>query len=160
MRDLQKIYIECLLEIQSLGIPVGNIESVEWARFRKKYGNCIRSRDNTFKIQISYICKKEDIHLDDLKGVICHELLHTCDGCFNHENLWMKYASMVDEAYGYGVAVCKTTFDFQNRDDPVLYHATCSHCGGKWDIRNPDDYAQFCKGTAAHCIWCKDGYYV
>lgn len=159
MRDLQKIFEECLLEIQSLGIPTGEIESVEWARFRKKYGYCTKNWDNKFKIQISYICKKENIHLNDLKGVICHELLHTCDGCFNHGALWMKYAAMVDESYGYGVSVCKTIFDFQNRDSPVLYHAKCNHCGGRWDIRNPDDYYQFCNGKVAHCIWCRDGYY-
>lgn len=161
MRDLQKICQECIEELQAIGIEVGNIESVEWARFRKNYGVCVRNGIlNTFTIQISYICKKEEVHYDDLKGVMCHELRHTCDGCFDHGALWMKYAYMVDEAYGYGVSMCKTTYDFKHRDSPVLLHTVCDCCGGRWDIRDPDEYKWFCNGEPAHCIWCENGYYV
>lgn len=42
MRDLQKIYEECLLEqIQSLNIPVGNIIGISWVEMNNNWGLCV-----------------------------------------------------------------------------------------------------------------------
>ena len=40
---------------------------------------------------------------EKIRGVLAHEILHTCKGCYNHGNMWKEYAAMMNSAYGYNI---------------------------------------------------------
>lgn len=49
MRDLLKIYEECLEEVKSLKIPVGDIKCIEWATLMDAWGKWRRVWENDHK---------------------------------------------------------------------------------------------------------------
>ena len=159
MRNLQKIFVECLDKVKALDIPVGNIDSIGWKKLDKEWGICIQyERINTFDIKISTICQRKIILMDDLKSIVIHEILHTCEGCFEHTNLWVGYALRVDDAYGYSVATFKSPFEFMNHDMPILFTGVCKNCGGRCEFRNPSNWQKIQNGAKFHCGWCKENF--
>lgn len=38
-----------------------------------------------------------------IQMTIVHELLHTCEGCFNHGAKWKYYAEVMNNKYGYQI---------------------------------------------------------
>lgn len=158
MRNLQQVFNECLMEVNAINIPIGNIESIEWAGFRNKWGLCIHHIDSgIYDIKISSRCKNTNIRLADLKNIIFHEMIHTCDGCMEHNKLWVGYALALDENYGYDVATAKTDFDLWNYDTPIICKLICKNCGGKREIRRKSSWERIQNGDKLICQWCKSG---
>ena len=142
-----------------MDIPVGVINGIGWSKLDNGWGICIRHSDtNTFDIRIATECQRKVIVKEDLKAGILHEILHTCDGCFDHSKLWVKYALKIDDVYGYSVSIFKTPFDFLHYDLPVLHKMVCKNCGGSWEIRNLSDWEKIQSGTTAHCGWCGENF--
>lgn len=159
MRNLQKIFDECLEKVKALDIPIGTIDSIGWKKLDKKWGICIRhKRTNTFDIKISMICQRKIILLDDLKSIVFHEILHTCEGCTGHTKLWVNYALKIDDAYGYSVSVFKTPYEFMNHNLPILYKGVCKNCGVRCEIRDPSDWQKIQNGIKFHCVWCGENF--
>lgn len=101
--ELNRILKEVIKQAQDIGIPVPAdiCEQVDInPRPKKRYG-CCRLKNGVYHIEISEFilaCDPEKI-----SGVIAHEVLHTCKGCYNHGNMWKRYAVMMNSAYGYNI---------------------------------------------------------
>lgn len=81
---LNRILKEVIIEARSLNIPVPFTIYEEIKvnpRPKKRYG-CCRKKDNQFIIEISAFML--DCTYDKIRGVIVHEVLHTCEGCYEH----------------------------------------------------------------------------
>lgn len=157
MRDLQKIFEECLAEVKALDIPVGKITKVEWSELEDAWGRChrIRTNDSTeFTIQISSRYADENIHLSELYDTFFHEILHTCPRCWGHRKTWVKYALMIDKAYGHEVAFYKSEYDIKNHDLPILHQMVCPNCKGKFGIKDKEIWERIQHGGGAYCGWC------
>lgn len=155
--DLQKIFNECLFEIKSLNIPVGNIRSIEWTDMDDAWGLCGREWINDhfcYIIKISTAFLTEKINIKELRTTICHEILHSCPRCWGHKKTWVKYALKVDKKYGYEVATYKTEYDVLNSELPTLHQMICPNCGGKLLIKKQYIWEQVKDGDIAHCGWC------
>lgn len=103
MRDLTAYAIECMTELDNIGIEYGNIiEFTVNTRAKKRWGQC-KAVPGGYSINISNVLLDERNDIKGLKETIHHELLHSCKGCMNHGNNWKRLAQKVNRAYGYNI---------------------------------------------------------
>lgn len=103
MRDLQVIARECMAELNSIGIKYGKItEFTINTRAKKRWGQCKRIPEGySININVALLDERNDIK--GLKNTIIHEILHTCEGCFNHGADWKMLADKVKNKLGYDI---------------------------------------------------------
>lgn len=128
---------ELIKELKDIGIPVSsNIEDVVInTRAKARFGACKvrknRLGQKKFIIEIS----NEIIGCDtkEIKGVIIHELLHTCSGCFNHGKNWKSYSRLVEDKLGYTIERTQKYEDFglsrPKEKEKIKYLVKCCGCG-------------------------------
>ena len=136
--NLDNILKEVIDEARRLKIPVPFTISDKVLlnpRPKKRYG-CCRKKDNKFIIEISEFVLKCPI--GKIRGVIAHEVLHTCEGCYGHGLEWKKYASMMNDAYGYNI---KRASSFEEMglepsdsdvNNNIIYIIKCRKCGKEY----------------------------
>ena len=125
---LQKLYNECIKELNSIKINVvdneniGEIEINLAKRNSKRYGCCKQDepRKNCYhivkrgkrKIKQYDVFKKHHIEiskwvmqLDEkiIKNTIMHEIIHCLPNCNNHGLQFKKYANYINEKLGYNI---------------------------------------------------------
>lgn len=101
--ELNRNLKEVIKQAQDIGIPVPAdiCEQVDInPRPKKRYG-CCRLKNGVYHIEVSEFIL--DCDPDKIRGVIAHEVLHTCRGCYNHGDMWKRYAAMMNSAYGYNI---------------------------------------------------------
>lgn len=154
---LQRIYKECIEELDSIGIQFKNKEiNIQISkRNNKRYGCCKPEKpDESYKkIErkgFRYIIKygnykkytieispwvmelKEEI----IKNTIIHELIHCIPYCTNHGNEFKRYAKIVKEKLGYEITRTgnkkedfqKSNIKYKENDD-YKYKIICKECG-------------------------------
>lgn len=103
MRDLIDFTIQCMNELDRIGIPYGNVIDVTIkTRAKKRWGQC-RKVPGGFTININVVLLDEKNDVDGLRNTIFHELLHTCPDCWNHGTQWKAYAAMIRRELGYNI---------------------------------------------------------
>ena len=111
MRNVNVIAIECMRELENIGIQCGNVISFEVnTRAKKRWGQC-RKIGNDYIISINHILLRDDTDINGLKNTIIHELLHTCKGCMSHTGEWKRLAEKVNKYYGYDIKRCDSSND-------------------------------------------------
>ena len=97
---------EVIQEARALKIPVSStIEKnvIVNGRPKKRFGCCRKSR-NGFEIEVSrFLLDEARCSEKIVKGVLAHEVLHTCRDCYEHGMLWKSYAGQMNKAYGYQI---------------------------------------------------------
>lgn len=101
--DLEKIAGKCGRELNRIGIPVGQIVKVDVIKDKYIFGRLVRAGDGTYILQIPDIYKNPKHKLEEIKTVICHQILHTVKNCMNHGKTWEEYAKKVDREFGYNI---------------------------------------------------------
>lgn len=102
-RELNRNLKEVIKQAQDINIPVPAdiCEQVDInPRPKKRYG-CCRLRNGKYYIEVSEFILTCDP--DKIREVLAHEVLHTCRGCYDHGNMWKRYAAMMNSAYGYNI---------------------------------------------------------
>jgi len=157
MRSLKILLNKCMKELDALNIPYGNIHKIEYADVGKCLGKCIAYYEEVFDIQISELFKNCEADILDLKAIIMHELLHTCDGCNNHGELWRKYAALVDSAYHYDVLGFRTRRQvfLKEKEKEIIHRLVCPNCGGFWNIRDEKLWEKILRDEDYECSWCE-----
>ena len=93
---------EVIQEARALKIPVSStIEKnvIVNGRPKKRFGCCRKSR-NGFEIEVSrFLLDEAGCSEKIVKGVLAHEVLHTCRDCYEHGMLWKSYAGQMNKAY-------------------------------------------------------------
>ena len=132
-KDLWKIAVECIEELEAINIQVGKILSFEINyTANRRWGQCCRKPNGWHTINISYKLLANDVDIKALKDTLFHELLHTCDGCMNHGTRWKNYADRVNKAYGYNIKRCTSAEEKNIEDDReklAKYKFVCEDCG-------------------------------
>lgn len=172
MRDLEQYAIQCMEELEAIGIEYGNIIDVKPnTRAMKRWGQC-RSDPDGYRININTVFLDERNSEQGLKETIIHELLHSCKGCMNHGKTWKQLAAKVNSAYGYNIKRCssaeekgvlKETTVSEKKDAPKKTNvahipsskrvAECVECGYTYTgagmsrvVRQIKHYRCFCGG--------------
>lgn len=155
MRDLQQYISICQYELASIGIQCGAIEEIKVnTRAKRKFGLCQKS-NNGYIIEISYILLYEQNPELALKNTIIHELLHTCEGCFNHGVQWQVLADKVNKHFGYHIQRIDSDDDIGIVYNPCKYKYVlkCKKCGSEFKrmkrsnfVAHPEYYRCDCGG--------------
>lgn len=126
---LNKLYLECINELKTIGIDMlnkekmGEIKISISKRNNKRYGCCKQEKpDEAYKtlikkgrrriikyekfaihnIEISpWVLELED---DIIKNTIIHELIHCIPFCNNHGEVFKKYAKFINLKLGYNIS--------------------------------------------------------
>lgn len=137
MRDLTAYAIECMTELDNIGIEYGNIiEFTVNTRAKKRWGQC-KAVPGGYSINISNVLLDERNDIKGLKETIHHELLHSCKGCMNHGNNWKRLAQKVNRTYGYNIKRTNSAADkgvLEETRPPVKqreinHKVVCLDCG-------------------------------
>lgn len=154
VRDLKAVYSECIAEVVNAGIVPGNIVSVTVnTRAVKQLGLC-RRRYSNFHISISSRLLADSVPIKTLKGAVIHEILHSCDGCMNHGEMWLRLAAIMNRKYGYSIQRTVTREETQFIEKPkAKYIIVCESCGHVFEryrmsdlVKNTDNYKCACGG--------------
>ena len=158
MRDLNKIFMECLEEVKNAGIEPGKIVRVSINnRMVKKWGQCKRN-NGQYYIEISSLFLDEKNSIDGLKNTIIHEILHTCKNSFDHKQKWKEYAKIMNLKYGYNIKRTSTAEEkgiMKESLPEAKYQLICEKCGHIYNhyrmckaIKNPEYYGcGICNGN-------------
>lgn len=137
MRNLATIGIQCENDLVGIGIPIGRIsEYTVNTRAKTRLGRCVSKRSGGYRIEISEVLLRDDVPLDELKNTIYHELIHTCYGCMNHDEMWKRFAKKVSISFGINISRTASNGDKSvqilreelNRREPK-YKYECQSCG-------------------------------
>lgn len=145
----------CSDELKKIGLNVGHVSDVLFRR-DKDYGWCRKNDDDTFTILVSQKYAREDADLFGLKGLLCHELLHTCpddnsDDADAHGPKWREMARKVEKEYGYKIMAQSNTDAIKQASDTPKQRYVCPICGGYYDVYNKDDDVG---SDTLYCNWC------
>lgn len=138
MKDLQYYFQLALNEMDVLDIPYNHIEECTInTRAKHRYGQC-RRRNGKYYINISERLLEDYVPTKSLMTVLCHEILHTIDGCMNHGKLWKEYADLVNDCYAYNITTTssdkkyglKPQENVKRKRMDYKYRVECCNCGG------------------------------
>lgn len=136
MKNLNRLYHDCLWDVHSLGIVTGKINSITInTRAKKRWGLTRMNPDGSFDISINVSLLRDDLDDMSAKNTIAHEILHTVKGCFDHKALWQSYADRMNKAYGYNIKRCTAASEKglepvgRVRHEEYKYSLTCTNCG-------------------------------
>lgn len=136
-KKLNEVYHDCVSMLKDINIPVGYVRLITVnTRAKKRWGQCTYKYKNidgkkVFDINISYrLFEPQAEH--GLYNTVIHELLHTCDGAYNHGKMWQLYA---DRVYSkYGIEIKRTSTESEKGVKPLpptppKYICRCNKCG-------------------------------
>lgn len=159
MENLQKLYNECIQELNSIGININEIEEKTdikvSKRNNKRYGCCKQEEPDKLSKYITkyhgkrkieyYKFNKHHIEIspwvmklnkDIIKNTIIHEIIHCFPGCNNHGTEFKRYALYVNEKLGYNITRIGNKKDDYLKsnlkyDEKIHYNykIECKNCG-------------------------------
>lgn len=124
---------ECKNELDEIGIYYGTVLEYKInTRAKRKWGDCKRINDDSFVISISEELLSKGTKRG-IKQTIMHELLHTIDGCFNHQQKWKMIADYVNKKCNYDIQRTNTAEELGLSEEEKLnkskYIFKCEKCG-------------------------------
>lgn len=139
MRDYTQIAIEVMIQVREAGIVPGDIKRIVTnSRTKNRWGQCRRILNRStgkteYEIEIGEWMTDEKFPESLIRNTIAHEILHSCDGCMNHGAKWHRFATIMNQKYGYDIQtyVTKEEQAIRNEVEPVKYkyNFKCNKCG-------------------------------
>ena len=162
MRDLQKLYKECVQECKDANIPIqsNRVFKIKYTDYKpeKHWGFCVRNKEKmTFSIFINSLLSGEECPIEELKHTVIHELLHTCPRCWGHGKTWMKYVRILNKKYGYELTTTRDNDAVFHKEKPILHRYICETCGSFLELRTEDETC-FNPHVYNICAFCREPY--
>ena len=134
---LEKLYKECIQELNSIGINVPKNRIIEVkinTRSKKRYGCCKKVSKEKFLIEVSEWVM--DLNEDIIKNTIMHELIHCMPRCNNHGEYFKKYAELINVKLGYNISrtgnkerdFIKSNLEYIEKPVKFRYRIICENC--------------------------------
>ena len=131
----RELFEECADSMKKAGIPINYDRIVDFGIIPIRNTRAIcRSYDEKNEFGI-YIDRGAVYHMDDkrvvdnIRSVLCHELLHTCPGCMTHNEKFLEYARLCDEKLSTKTLRHIDKKLYYNPDLPVKMKLLCENCG-------------------------------
>ena len=99
------------------------------SRAKSRFGRCIRENDGRFMIELS--SRLYDAPEHSCRQTLAHELIHTCEGCMNHGELFRRYAEKMNRKYGYNIKRTNSAEEMgvESGSENGKYIVVCKKCG-------------------------------
>ena len=108
MKDLQRLFEECMKELAGIGIGAEPILSVTVnTRAKKRWGQA-KKVPGGWEINISSQLLQDDLPDTPAKTVLIHEILHCRWNGTNHYGYWRALADKVNRELGYRIRTTDT----------------------------------------------------
>lgn len=138
-KDLNTVLKKVICEAREVKIPVPYHICEEVfinPRPKKRFG-CCKKQEDQFLIEISeFVLASSE---EAIKGILAHEVLHTCPGCYEHGARWKEYAARMNETYGYRIKRVSTRRELglpqqegETEDGKIRYIIKCNRCGREY----------------------------
>lgn len=142
-------------DLEHIGIPVSkDIEDVVInKRAKSRFGACKVKKNKLGKKSFVIEISEEVLGCEtkELSTIIVHELLHTCNGCFNHGRKWKLYCDLVEHKLGYKITRTQNYKDLGlDKPEPkeeIKYIVRCKGCGQEFPrkrmcnlVKHPEKY--------------------
>ena len=152
-QELDQLFTDCKRKLLLINIPVAKDITLRInTRAKKRMGLCERNPlTNAYIVEASYFAL---VNKEQVENTLIHELLHTCEGCMNHGNLWKQYADKVKMYFNINI---ERTFSMSELEEcgiiipKAKYTVYCSECGNSWDkhkqsniTKHPENYKCSC----------------
>lgn len=154
---LKELTEECAAELDEIGLRTGRVSGIVFLRDDKAYGRCRKNNNGDFTIFVSYKYAKREADRFGLKGLLCHELLHTCPEddtnlrTGEHGPKWREMARKVEMELGYKVMSQSRTDAVRRASGTPARKYVCPVCGGYYNAFDKNDKAGM---KAPRCKWC------
>lgn len=139
-QKLERVYMECVDEMNAIEIPFGRITEVTVNyRAKSRWGQCCKRFDaygTMYKIDIRCDLCHPDAPEKALKETIIHEIIHTCPDCMCHTGEWLRLVGIVNDCYNYNIKRGETAED-KGMDEFYRTHE---------ETREEDKYRFVCEG--------------
>jgi len=149
MKDLERLVAACKADLDSLGIPYGNVAKWEInTRAKHRWGRCVKTANGTYTISIAQRLLQDAVREQAAKDTIMHELLHTVNGCFRHTGKWKLLAGQVNRCLPQYTVKTTTSAEEKGIAQPEpKYIVKCLGCGQQCNrdrmtafVRHPERY--------------------
>ena len=107
MKYIDKLLLDVINDAHSIGIPISN-NIVRTIYIDKKRYDRVASCYKYALVDMYVIHISEDTlqaNENEIKNIIAHEILHTCDASMDHGYLWKKYCKLMNNHYGYDIQI-------------------------------------------------------
>lgn len=166
---LAKLTIECLDNLEAIGLRPYKLTSVKLRKQNKKFGCChIRYNAKSGEIKHNRITINRRLieeNADDkaILQTLYHEILHSMRECFDcgHDGKWAEYADLVNDCYSMNIKQYGNydELGLVKKDERKTYKCQCDKCGkiisAKY-YRAPKWYTH-CERFTHHCDNGKTG---
>jgi predicted SprT family Zn-dependent metalloprotease len=137
MRDLRSFANKALKMVEDANIEYGYIDGFEANnRLKTCWGECKRRsadwwyKTDYFIIQINAMLLRDDVPEVSLIQTLIHEILHTCENCFNHGKQWKRYADIINTKYNLNVSRLNSQQSLGLSEImPIKHKFICNNCG-------------------------------
>lgn len=136
MYDIKSLLLKALVVCDTEGIPYRKITDISVnKRLSKAWGRCIKDAETgNFSIELREVVTDENITAEKgIMSIILHEVIHTCEGCWNHG---IKFNSYGDRLLKYGYDTQNATksmeklgVDREKCVNSMRYVCRCKKCG-------------------------------
>lgn len=133
MQTLERHLAYCQKLCVSEDIPIREVTKIKInSKARSRWGLCTKVGSDKFEIEISDRLLESVDSLNGLDNTILHELLHTCEGCFNHGWKWKYYAQRLQK-HGFYITRCNSAEEKGVVEDETSYKykVICNTCGAE-----------------------------
>ncbi|MDE7432329.1 MAG: hypothetical protein K2N34_10520 [Lachnospiraceae bacterium] len=157
---LKEIADECADELKKINLMTGTVSGVGFMKDKFAYGLCRHNHDGTYTIFISHKYGNNDADIFGLKGIMCHELLHTCPDDDSDSKLgihgpkWREMARLVEAEYGYKMMAQSKTDAIRRTSDVIIFQYACPNCGGYFNIYDAAEKKKMSERGLLLCKWC------
>lgn len=167
MYDFNYSFEKCKELLDDLRIPYAVNTSID-ATDKELFGDLgmTRKNNNSFLILINKLLLSERLPEQMLERTIIHELLHTCEGCWDHGAKWKQYANIVNKNTDYALCTTCTSeeaalFDkaYAQTTGKKLYTVKCVNCDYSRSyirrcsvVNHPEEYKCPCCGEDLYLV--------
>ena len=140
---LNHLFEESYDTLQRLGIPIADRKRVSVAidrALRYNQAFCCYFSDGTFRVDLPKECLKEPKPYRETQKRILHELLHTCPGGMEHNDLYKAHRQQIKEEAG--IDVFGGINDPASAALPSIMTYTCPACDITYDHRRPGPHIE------------------
>lgn len=140
-KEMNILFEQCKADLNALNIEYKSIEKFSLKRLAANvygYTDCIVTGGITrYEITISNLFMDKRVSENAVKGILFHELLHTVDGCVNHDGKWNTLAKMVEAKFpgcpilqsGNNSGIPFEVFQENYYKGKAKYLLRCNKCG-------------------------------
>ena len=130
LTEFREILEDCQLELLELEYDTfdNDYTVVFNTRTIRRLGRCSRKGTGNYTIELNKTYADVE-PIEKVKDTIMHELIHSVNGCMNHDGKWKDVVKEVNEYYDYHISRLTQATSAYANNVQAKYSVICESCG-------------------------------